>query len=151
MRNVDDNWLLKTLAWASPLGPALAGRLPQPLQILRVVSTMIACVTFPNVSLLEGLPSPPHFAAYGGWVHVNNLFERVRSVRIQASKVQCMYSTRQVAMLVDSLCSASLQAAELCACEWLRLGDGTAGRTGVLELTDRCGDRFAFEVERAEL
>jgi len=111
-----------------------------------------------EIPLLEGFPSLLHLCVdrAGADIHVpRDLFEQVRSVRIKAGGRVTLWNVPDevsLAVYVDRLCSANLQAAELCAVSLLNMGMSPCRcpREVVREMMGRCGDRFAFEVGVAE-
>ncbi len=149
--DLHDQWLV-SLAWAPRSGAGLAERLPR-LHTLRVT-----CVQFDNpsiigevVPLLDGFTTPPHFEVFSEKnVSVSSdLFARVRSVRIVAGSCVSVWAHRQdAATIVDRLCTAGLQAAELCAqdCICMDPSPGLLIHEVVRELINRHSDRYAVEV-----
>ncbi len=151
--------VLGDLAWAPCVGSGSAGcRLPR-LQTLRIREFIYGggnrCrpqLNIFNVPLMEGLAGPVHFEVDDSSVGIGtdgDLFGRVCSLRIQARSCMQQRDSQvcDVATIVDCLCPAGLQAAELRAdagITLMRLEDGA--RKVVRELMSRCGEHFAIEV-----
>jgi len=158
------------LAWAPPQsGVGLAGRL------LRLHTLRLACVRVmeplqvAHVALLEGLAVLPAFDLDGSGAMVSvhsDLFEQVRSVRIVAGACvllgggQDFYDDGsdydsdhdhdgEMTVLVDRLCHAGLQAAELRGADYVAIS-GSRKRSVTHEVVrnmiSRYGDQFAVDV-----
>ncbi len=132
------------LEWAPQSTTGLA--LPR-LHTLCVEAT--GPVNLVHVPLLEGFPVLPAFKvdASGADVAAHaDLFGRVRSVRIADSGRMRLWGDREdVATFVNCLCPAGLQAAELCAEDYIDLGDPLVHEI-VHGMVSGYGDRFAVEV-----
>jgi len=149
---------LDKLAWALNSNAGLAERLLR-LQTLRVTASECAAgLTLYAVPLLEGLPSPPDLVVEGSGAATAvevKVIEQVRSVRIEASGSVWVWNDEEnVALCVDRLCHAGLQAAELCAGMPIKLANTHEFRFSMCEVVrkmiSRHGDRFAVKVEVAE-
>ncbi len=139
-------------AWRPSSVAGLAGRLPR-LQTLRITSSRHAEHLAVGEELLEGFGRLLDLVVHGPSVYVDaRVFERVRSVRVEAGRVGVspggVYD--DVGVFVGQLCSASLQAAELCAHVDLMDPEDAITHEIVGELIRRCGDRFAVEVGTAD-
>jgi len=145
------------LAWAPEASAGLAGRLPW-LQTLscrcKANRNTPYMSSVSNIPLLEGFTTLPHLDVAGMSIRVGfAIFDRCRSVRIVAHGViVSAYMNEDVAMFVDRICHAGLQAAELCA-EQSHIHLSATGSAGaactpqvVHAMIDRHGDRFAIEV-----
>jgi len=150
---------LGRVAWMPRPGAAVAAGLPR-LHTLRVTpcedeeegELMRIC----KVPLLQEFAAPPHFEvlASGTDVHIHNqVFGWVKSVRVEAGGhllvwVDSEEDAADAAVVVDRLCPAGLQAAELCAEHHIDLGPSKGAPIWqvVREMVSRCGDRFAVEV-----
>ncbi len=151
------DWL-GALAWAPGVGSGSAGRLPR-LQTLRVTAGKYDRLETDNIPLLRGFPVLPALEvdSSGAVVRVRgNLFEQVGSVRIVSDGCIHLWDLwadqEDAATFVDRLCSAGLQAAELCAehIGVMRSADDIAHEV-VRELISRYSERFAVEVDVAEV
>jgi hypothetical protein len=149
---LESSWLT-FLAWAPESSAGLAGRLPW-LQTLSCTSKAYdaGSSVISNVPLLEGLTSLPHFEVAGMNIDLcSATFDPFRSVRIVARGHLCVYASmnEDMAMFVDHLCHAGLQAAELCTEHsyiQLRPDSTTSTPQVVHAMIDTHGDRFAIEV-----
>jgi hypothetical protein len=150
------NDYLEFLMWAPESEAGLAGRLPR-LHTLRMTCGGDDVLHLDHVALLNGFPVLRALAVDGCdevTVHAD-LFGRVRYGRVEAgadgnSTVEVWGGAPDlaVALFMDRLCSAGLQAAELCAAEvFIR---NRPSREVVREMISGCGDRFAVEVGTAE-
>ena len=149
----EGEWL-NALAWAPQSSAGLAGRLPR-LHTLRVT-----CVgggqhlSIDKVPLLEGCPVLLAFDVHTSGADVTvdaKLFGRAGHVHVEAGgRVSVWNSEEDVAVCVDRLCPAGLQAAELCAARPIQLTSTRRFRFSmrevVREMISRCGSRFAIEV-----
>ncbi len=153
---LDNDWL-GALAWAPGVGSGSAGRLPR-LQTLRVTAGEYSGLRPDSAPLLRGFPGLPaiELDSSGRLVSVaGNLFEQVGSARIVADGCVHLWADQEdAATFVDRLCSAGLQAAELCA-EHIgvmrRSPEEDIVREVVRELLSRYGEQFAVEVDVAEM
>ncbi len=151
---------LSYLAWAPGSGAGLAGRLPH-LHTLRLTTQGDGkLLSILNAAIFEGFASLPHVKVAGLGTDISvrsELFERVRSLRIEAGADSGVgvFGDRadSVAVFVDRLCSAGLQAAELGA-ELIGVYFGSIkyqkAHEVVCKMISRCENRFAVEVGVAE-
>ncbi len=156
------------LAWAPPQsGVGLAARLPR-LHTLRLARVRVMePLRIAHVALLEGLSVLPAFDLDGSGAIVSvhsDLFEQVRSVRIVAGACALQdfddddsdYDSDhdgdhdgEVTAVVDRLCHAGLQAAELRGADYVAiLGPRKCSVTHevVRDMISRYGDQFAVDV-----
>jgi hypothetical protein len=152
---------LQYLAWAPESKAGLAMRLPW-LHTIRMTCKGAEKMYIHHAALLDGFLVLPAFTV-DGWNGITvhpDLFGRVRSVRIEAGadvSVQVWGARDQatVALIVDRLCSAGLQAADLCGEEYVMFkqigfhecGDSVVTREVVHDMISRFGDRFAVDVD----
>ena len=145
------------LAWALHSRAALAGRLPR-LRTVRVTGAANGeMLNVWRTSLLEAFTSLPRLEVDGTGLDVSvdiGLFKQVGSVRIQAGGRLgvCADEWEGEAVLVDCLCRAGLQAAELGAEDGVgpRHSDGPLLHKIVRDMISRHGDCFAVDVGVAE-
>ena len=149
---------LVNIKWAAAAGAAVAAGLPR-LRTLRVTSSKDEWAArgeplrISNVPLLRGFAAPLHLEVRGSGMDVvvySHLFDQVGSVRIVAGgRISILWGNQDnVAVFVDCLCPAGLQAAELCAERHIDLSPcaGPLNWQVVREMMSRCGDRFAFDL-----
>ena len=152
---------LGSLAWAPCVGAGSAGRLPR-LQTLRVTTRKKKDNTLETdtIPLFQGFPGLPCFEvddSHDDGLHLEvGLFGRVRRVRIVAGGFLALWDDQEdVAVFVDRLCHAGLQAAELCGKREVDLMvpqgpyECAVTRHVVRDMISRYGDRFAVDVGSA--
>jgi len=149
---------LQALAWALHPSSGSAGQLSR-LHILRVTSPVVwpthTQVFVPEIPLLECCPGLRCLEVDGMNVDISaELFQQLSHVRVVAAGYVCMsgnsHNYESMAVFIGRLCSASLQAADLCAEHIGYYHAGTRDRCArelVREMISRCGGRFAVEVD----
>ena len=144
------------LAWAPHFSAGLAGRLPR-LRTVRV--TRLGGrhhLSIDEFHLLEGCPVLPAFELHTSEVDIivgAKVFGRVGHVRVVSGGHVFLWGSRDdVALFVDRLCPAGLQAAELCAKKWIDMDpdEGPLLYEVVRKIISRHGDCFAVEVVTAK-
>ncbi len=149
---------LGSLAWAPCVGAGSVGRLPR-LQTLRVTTRKNKdnALETDTIPLLQGFPGLPCFEvdeSHGDGLHLEvGLFGQVRRVRIVAGGYLALWDDQEdVAVFVDRLCHAGLQAAELCGKREVDLvgpHECSVAHDVVRDMISRYGDRFAVDVGSA--